>query len=563
MLKRLLSRQRLVFGAQILAGVIAASLSFDFAYAQSPATMGVYNRASSANFGMQNQSAQGINAFGSGAGNMSMGAGPMPMGASMGGMGTLDSAWGAQGMALLTSDEWQSIEVDSPEYVYRGHVEKEPITSLNFYTFPDGTDGYAVLSASADKTAKLWMFEGKFDQETTEWFVTNARMYKTYKDVHKQGLTSAVFSPDFRFVLTSSYDGNGRLWNIGNQENIRAYLGSKDRLWKIAVASSGQLVAGACNDGRIYFWESMTVKRLGSLPNREDASKLGEGFEDVGHEGPVFDVAFSPDSGFVATAGADGTVRIWNLALQRQVGVIKASKDKVYSVKFSPDGSLLVTASRDKTARVFNATTREEICRFVGHTGAVREAVFAGSYVCTCSDDGTARLWSMISETSDATADRGMGGIGGMGSMGSMTSGSMGSMTPPGTGVSMGPTMGSGYPAGPEGQNEAQKVVGKPVRKPGKPKGTELACFNVNSPVFSVAVSEDLVYLVTGSADGAASIWRVPGNARYYGDSGSRTGAGYGTSGYGSDPGFGSGFGTDPMANPDQTLQMGGISGGR
>ena len=405
MLKRLLSRQRLVFGAQILAGVIAASLSLDFAYAQSPATMGVYNRASSANFGMQNQSAQGINAFGSGAGNMSMGAGPMPMGASMGGMGTLDSAWGAQGMALLTSDEWQSIEVDSPEYVYRGHVEKEPITSLNFYTFlmePTATP----FKHQRRQTAKLWMFEGKFDQETTEWFVTNARMYKTYKDVHKQGLTSAVFSPDFRFVLTSSYDGNGRLWNIGNQENIRAYLGSKDRLWKIAVASSGQLVAGACNDGRIYFWESMTVKRLGSLPNREDASKLGEGFEDVGHE-IMFLACLLPDSG-LSHSWSRRYRSYLNLA-QRQVSVIKASKDKVYSVKFSPDGSLLVTASRDKTARVFNATTREEICRFVGHTGCSRSGLCR--FLCMhCNDDGTALGYDF--ETSDATADRGMGGMG-------------------------------------------------------------------------------------------------------------------------------------------------------
>ncbi len=563
MLKRLLSRQRLMFGAQILTGVIAAALPFDFAFAQSPAARSVYNTATSvgslgggSGYGMQPQSAQGINAFGAGSAGTTMGPG---MG-SMGPMGSMGSGVDAQGMTAQAAPEWSSIEVDSPEYVYRGHTEKQPITSLEFYSFADGSDGYAVLSASADKTAKLWMFEGKYDQETTEWFVTNARLRKTYKDVHKQGLTSAVFSPDYKYVLTCSYDGIGRLWNVNNQENIRAYLGSKDRLWSIAVADSGAYVAAACNDGRIYFWESLTVKKLGSLPNREDASKLGEGFEDVGHEGPVFDVAFSPDSNFVATAGADGTVRIWNLGLQRQVGVIKASEDKVYSVRFSADGTYLITASRDKTARVFNATTREEVCRFIGHTGAVRRAIFAGSYVCTCSDDGTARLWSMASKSNDANNNnRGMGSMtsepmGGSAMMGVQTTPPMGvSMG----GVSMSGSLGGASPDGSEGKNGTQKAVGKPTRKPGKPKGTELACFNVESPVFSVAVSEDLVYLVTGSADGAARVWRVPGNGRYYGDSGSGNSGGYGNGGN-----MGTtGFGADPMGNPEMTMPLGDVTG--
>ncbi len=543
-----------MFGAQILAGVVAVALPFDFASAQSPAVRGVYNTATSVGslgggfgYGAQSQSTQGINAYGAGSAGTTMNSGLNSTGAM--GVG------GAQSATIRTALEWEPIAVDSPEYVYRGHADNEPITSLEFFSFSNGYDGYAVLSASADMTAKLWEFVGKYDQETTEYFVTNARVRKNYKDVHKQGLTSAVFSPDYRYVLTSSYDGIGRLWNLNNQENIRAYLGSKDRLWSIAVADSGAYVAAACNDGRVYFWESMTVKKLGYLPNREDASKLGEGFEDVGHEGPVFDVAFSPDSSFVATAGADGTVRIWNLGLQRQVGVIKASEDKVYSVKFSADGAYLITASRDKTARVFNATTRQEVCRFVGHTGAVRKAVFAGNYVCTCSDDGTARLWSMASNSGNVDNNQGMGGMVSSPASGSAMMGIQSS--PPYMGGSLG-NASLGVSEG-KSENGTQKVVGKPARKPGKPKGTELACFNVESPVFSIAVSSDLVYLVTGSADGAARIWRVPGNARHYGDSASGNVGGYGSGGS-----MGTtGFGADPLANPEMTLPSGGVSGGK
>lgn len=543
MLDRSLIRRRLILGAQILAGV-AAAFSIDLACAQSPAARSVYNTASTLGTGgftsNGSQAPQGINAFGSGSANSGMGGskGFQDLG-SMSGTGFVQS--------VNKAEEWKSIQVDSPEYVYRGHEEKKPITSLSFYPPQDGSDSYLILSASCDKTAKIWLLEGKYDQETAEWFVTNGRLRKTYKDVHRQGLTSAVFSPDYKYVLTSSYDQVGRLWNIGNQENIRAYLGAKDRLWSIAVADSGQYVAAACNDGRIYFWEPLTVKKLGTLPNREDASKLGEGYEDVGHEGPVFDVAFSPDGNFAATAGADGTVRMWNLNLQRQVAVIKASEDKVYSVKFSQDGGLLLTGSRDKTARLFNATTGEEVCRYVGHTGAVHKAEFAGSYVATASDDGTARLWTLqATNGSGASSDRmGAGFMGSAGSMGPAMSGDL--------------SMGSDYPEGSMGAGSVAKqaVVGKPVRDPGKPKGTELACFNVSSPVFSVAVSDDLVYFVTGSADGLARVWRVPGNARYYGDSPATNGMGNNNGGMNST----SGFGSNPMADPNNTLNMGDMSG--
>ncbi len=570
MLERLLSRRACAFGASLLAGrvlfvdasfvvvafvVVAFVLSQDCARAQAPGVFGVYKTASAfgqGGFGQGGFGAQGVT-YGAAQQGFNAGSGGFGANGAMSGYGAAN----AQASALFAG---KPVEIDEPEFVYRGHDEKEPITSLKFLSFNDG-NGYAVLSASGDKTAKLWALEGKYDPETTEWFVTSARLRKTYKDVHKQGLTDAIFSPDFRFVLTSSYDQTARLWNFGNQENIRAYLGCKDRVWKIAVATSGEYVAGACNDGRVYFWESLTVKKLGSLPNRADASLLGVGYEDVGHEGPVFDVAFSPDSQFVATAGADGTVRLWNLGLQRQVAVFKGHADKVYSVRFSEDGTYLLTASRDKTARLWNATTTEEVCRFVGHQGAVRQAIFTGSYVCTSSDDGTVRLWSPQGQSGANANDprnAGMGASMTENATGTLGTGSMGvSSTTPTTGGSMPGSaygsMGSGSMSG----ASAEKSVAQPTRKQGKAKGTELAVFKANSPVFAVDVTDDSVYVCGGCADGTVKIWRFPGAARYYGDSGSSNvgGGTYGNSGSGYDSGSGSmGFGADPMADPSNTL---------
>jgi len=72
-----------------------------------------------------------------------------------------------------------------------------------------------------------------------------------------------------------------------------------------------------------------------------------------GHEGGVWDVAFSPSDGqIIASASDDHTVKLWNFD-GTLLTTLEDHTDRVTSVSFSPDGQLIATASLDGTVKLW------------------------------------------------------------------------------------------------------------------------------------------------------------------------------------------------------------------
>jgi WD40 repeat protein/transcriptional regulator with XRE-family HTH domain len=125
-------------------------------------------------------------------------------------------------------------------------------------------------------------------------------------------------------------------------------------------------------------------------------------------------VAVSPDRRLLAAAGADGTLRLWNVAVPGRPVLVgdllpANSADPLYAAAFSPDGKLLAAAGADHVVTLWgiSGTKAVRLARpLSGLAGTVYSVAFSpdSATLAAASADGTVRLWH-VADPAQATRD--------------------------------------------------------------------------------------------------------------------------------------------------------------
>ncbi|MCY3766831.1 MAG: M12 family metallo-peptidase [Gemmatimonadetes bacterium] len=121
----------------------------------------------------------------------------------------------------------------------------------------------------------------------------------------------------------------------------------------------------------------------------------------TGFSPDVKSVAFSPDGTFLASGSAQGTIKLWNVATQRNIRTLHDA-GSVRSVVFSPDGTILASHSDDVT--LWNVSTGQKIATLFStySSGAVAFSP-DGAILASGSPDNKVRLWNVSTRQNVAT----------------------------------------------------------------------------------------------------------------------------------------------------------------
>jgi len=213
---------------------------------------------------------------------------------------------------------------------------------------------YGAHWVNFSRDSKLVAAVGYFQEGLRVWDVASGQLLYHIEprdeDLHYYG--RPVFTPDGKTLVLCL---NHRRLLAGKTELLDPVTGARQGLLDdasstMSISADSRRLALASGRG-VHIVDLLSRKELG--PNYE------------GHSGNPTHIIVSP-KGFVATAGDDNSVRVWDAGSSRQKKKFSVNA-WVRDIAVSPDGKLLAGSSFDDLVHVWDPENGREIYRLAGH----------------------------------------------------------------------------------------------------------------------------------------------------------------------------------------------------
>lgn len=303
----------------------------------------------------------------------------------------------------------------------------------------------AIATGSDDRTVRIWT-----QRSLLGW------QQAAVLPGHRSAVTQVRLSPDDGRVVSVAADGTARLWWTGTGTTVHSLTedvfaeryGLRLPVLRGAqpdgmpvLTRDGRRVVAAVDEMSIAVWDAATGARVGpvlelwpfytaELPAPSEVKHLEERLSPDGtrilvplgdralltddstvlvvevatgkvvgtlHSGFAGVAAYSSDGRQIATAGSDGTVRLWNARTFAPGRVLQLPDTRALYLSFSPDGKRIVISSVDVMVRIWDPETNG-LLELFGHEGGVYQGVIQaffspdGALVVSVGDDGV-RVW--------------------------------------------------------------------------------------------------------------------------------------------------------------------------
>ena len=198
------------------------------------------------------------------------------------------------------------------------------------------------------------------------------------------------YSPDNATLATGSSDGKVRLWDVATG-TIRYTLEHPNvgEVYDVAFSPDSSILASTNDDWKVRLWdvETGTIRRT-----------------IVGHNGPVWSVAYSSDGKMIASSSNDAT-RTWDAATGTPLHTLprgRARGGNASALTFSPDNTTLLQYSdRDRHMLLWDVTTGTLRHTFDALSGILDVAYSpdGATFAATFGTNDMVRLWNVVTGT--------------------------------------------------------------------------------------------------------------------------------------------------------------------
>ncbi len=228
----------------------------------------------------------------------------------------------------------------------------------------------ATLALHRDAVQALaWSADGKWlaAAEYRRVALWDAQTFKLAKDF-TNGITNRVtalqFTPDNATLVfvdgAPTKSGVVHVLSVVDGKPVATWLAHKDSILALNISRDGKWLATGSADKTVKIWELATQKELAKFES---------------HLGHVLTVAFNPDASKLATGGADKVLNFWNTKTREQEITLKQIAP-VTAVAWAQDGKVLFSATDDGMVKAYS--------EFKAHTGretseAARDKRFASA----------------------------------------------------------------------------------------------------------------------------------------------------------------------------------------
>ena len=222
-------------------------------------------------------------------------------------------------------------------------------------------DGGIIACGFKDGSIIVWILNQDIKIEITEEHINELQEYKgvdmatliSNQAANKTQDNKTTNENDTTQLNQQNKPSSEFVYDLITQRHRKITLyGHSASVYAISISPDNENIISGSFDGTVRLWNIHTKTTVGIYK---------------GHFSPVLSVKFSPISHYFASGGSDRTARLWSLNSPGALRIFVGHLSDVEIVDFHPNSLYLITAANDKTIRMWSLKTSKCVRVFVNY----------------------------------------------------------------------------------------------------------------------------------------------------------------------------------------------------